>query len=360
VSSPEPPHPFKIVDLFAGPGGLDSAARDLQIPTIGIEWDPNACATRRAEDLETQERDVRDLSPDDFDDANVLVGGPPCQTFTVAGHGAGRKALDQVLAFAHRLAAPKNRKNLEPVRAELKALSDVRTGLVLEPLRWILQALADGRPYEAVVLEQVPTVLPVWQAFGGILQDNGYTVAHPAVLHTEQYGVPQTRRRAILIARRQDSELWRGKRLELPKPTHRRYRKGVAGREAGSGAPWITMGEALRNHRRGEFIVISNYGTGGDPKARGRRRWDEPSATVTGKVSRNRVIGIDGRELPRFSLNEAGLLQTFRDGYNWRGGDISQQIGNAVPPRLGMHILAAALDLPHALAQALQRQNSAG
>jgi DNA (cytosine-5)-methyltransferase 1 len=337
-------HSFKVVDLFAGPGGLDSAARDLGISTVGIEWDSDACATRYAEGLETRQKDVRELDPEHFDDANVLAGGPPCQTFTVAGNGAGRKALDQVLAFAHRFAA---RESLKSIRTDLEALSDERTGLVLEPLRWALQALDDGRPYQAVILEQVPAVLPVWQEFGKILADVGYSVAAPAIVHTEQFGVPQTRRRAILIARWMDSEVWRGLGPPaMPKPTHQRYRKGVPSSADSAEVPCVTMGEALRTHRRGNFVVISNYGTGGDPKARGRRTSNEPSATVTGKISRNRVIGLNGKELPRFSLNEAGLLQTFRDGYKWSGNGISQQIGNAVPPLLGKHVLRAALNLP--------------
>ena len=338
--------PLRIVDLFAGPGGLDTAALALDIPTIGVEWDDGACATREREGHATEQGDVRDFGPDDFPSANVLVGGPPCQTFTVAGHGAGRRALDQVFTFADRLA---RRDDPALVRADLKALSDERTGLVLEPLRWALQAQDAGRPYQAIVLEQVPAVLPVWRVYGEILRTNGYTVAEPAILHTEQYGVPQTRRRAILIAR------WTGRGamlptgVRLPEPTHCRYSAGAKqSRQTmlDGVAPWISMGEALRRYRSEAFEVVSNYGTGGDPKARGRRRSDEPAATVTGKVSRNRVIALDGSELPRFSQNEAGILQSFPDGYRWCGSDVAQQIGNAVPPRLGVHVLAAALALP--------------
>lgn len=346
MPQPESAADFKIIDLFAGPGGLDSAARNLGVRSVGVEIDAGACATRRAEGLETVEMDVRDRGPADFPDANVLAGGPPCQTFTVAGHGAGRKALDQVLEFAERLQA---REDPEAVKADLKMLSDERTGLVLEPLRWALEAADGGRPYEAVILEQVPAVLPVWKAFAAILAKNEYLVAPPAVLHTEEYGVPQTRRRAILIARRRGGICGAGAPT-LPEPTHRRYRKGVS-RNTGDSSklPWVTMGDALKRTRAEEFEIISNYGTGGDPKLRGRRRSDQPSATVTGKISRNRVVGLDGRDRPRLTLNEAGLLQSFRDGYRWSGKDVSQQIGNAVPPLLGMHVISAALGLTDTL-----------
>lgn len=104
------------------------------------------------------------------------------------------------------------------------------------------------------------------------------------------------------------------------------------------------MSEALP-HKPTPFTVISNYGTGGDPKARGRRRSDEPAATVTGKVSRNRVES-SGGVTGRFTTAEAGRLQTFPLTYPWSGGDLAQQVGNAVPPRLAAHVLATALGMP--------------
>jgi DNA (cytosine-5)-methyltransferase 1 len=50
-------------------------------------------------------------------------------------------------------------------------------------------------------------------------------------------------------------------------------------------------------------------------------------------------------ELDRFTVAEAGRLQTFPLDYPWAGKDVSQQIGNAIPPRLAAHVLAAALGL---------------
>jgi len=97
--------------------------------------------------------------------------------------------------------------------------------------------------------------------------------------------------------------------------------------------------------RPDRFVVISNYGSGGDPRARGRRTSAEPAATVTGKISRNRVVTHDQIELPRFSHSEAGRLQTFPADYPWSGRAIAQQVGNAIPPRLAAHVLAAALGI---------------
>ncbi|WKX19357.1 DNA cytosine methyltransferase [Streptomyces sp. HUAS CX7] len=328
--------PVKIVDLFAGPGGVDVAAEKLGVPTVGVEWDADACETRRAAGLGTVQGDVRQYGPADFPEADVLAGGPPCQTFTVAGSGAGRKALDDVLKFVDRMTARVDR---EQIASDLANLDDERTGLVLEPLRWILEAIdVQKKPYEAIVLEQVPAVLPVWEAYARALQNEGYSVDFGLLL-TEAYGVPQTRKRAVLVARRGEHD------VKLPAATHRTYRKGVP-RDAGdpSKEPWRTMGDVIE--RGTPFEVISNYGTGGDPKLRGRRTSSQPSATVTGKIRRNRVVSLDGAELDRFNHSEAGRLQTFPADYPWSGRDIGQQIGNAVPPRLAMHVLSAAFGWP--------------
>jgi DNA (cytosine-5)-methyltransferase 1 len=348
-----------MVDLFAGPGGLDIAAEALGVPSVGIEWDAGAYATRTQAGLHTVHEDVRKCKPTDpaFQGANVLAGGPPCQTFTVAGNGAGRRALDTVLKFVQRLVDRDKWPNIE---ADLADLEDERTGLVLQPLHWALEALdnPDLHPYHAIVLEQVPAVLPVWEAYAKALSDEYETDF--GVLHTEEFGVPQTRRRAVLIARRrnQDDLLRSPQPLKLPTPTHRRYRGRTKAENGGlvlaDALPenWVSMAQALPE-RPAPFTVISNYGTGGDPKARGERRSDQPSATITGKISRNRVIGPNGTD--RFSFSEAGRLQTFPATYPWSGKDVSQQIGNAVPPRLGMHIISAALGLGRPSQQALNQ-----
>lgn len=319
----------RIVDLFAGPGGLDVGAAWLGIPAEGIELDDNACATRTAAGLDTTQGDVRDFGPEDFPDATVLAGGPPCQTFTVAGTGTGRKALDDVVALVDRMA------NGEDAADSLSVFEDERTGLVLEPMRWILEALRQDSPYEAIVLEQVPQVLPVWAAYRKVLERFGYGVDHD-IVRTEQFGVPQTRRRAVLVARLEDEN------VALPQPTHEIFRRGQPRQATLDREPWVSMGDAL--DRNMPFTVISNYGSGGDPRKRGRRHSNEPAATVTGKVTRNR-LQLASNEFSRFTLAEAGRLQTFPPDYPWAGSDVGQQIGNAIPPRLAVHALASALNI---------------
>jgi DNA (cytosine-5)-methyltransferase 1 len=124
-------------------------------------------------------------------------------------------------------------------------------------------------PFEAIILDQIPAVLPVWRKFAEVFEECDYLVAPPAVLHAEEYGVPQTHWHSFLIARRRNS-FRSGNGLSLPEPTHRGYRNGVL-RQSGdrSRKPWMTMSEALRDSRRGGFEIVSNYETGGDPKTQG-------------------------------------------------------------------------------------------
>lgn len=136
----------------------------------------------------TVEGDVRDFHPLDFDRVPGFIASPPCQTFSAAGKGAGRAALDTVYQLAKTLQA---RRSVD---------SDERTGLVLEPLRWVLAAIDHDRSYEWLAFEQVPTVLPVWDFMAKIFRREGYYVATGKLLRGAMPRA-QTRKRAVLIAR---------------------------------------------------------------------------------------------------------------------------------------------------------------
>lgn len=317
----------KFISLFAGPGGMCTGAKNLGIETVGIEWDADACKTRRAAGLPTVEGDVRTYGPSDFPDCDSLMGGPPCQTFTVAGNGSGRKSLDDVVQLIRWMAAG------EDVTDVLSTVADDRTALVVEPLRWILQAASSGNPYRNIVLEQVPTVLPVWKEYASVLDTLGYKVV-TGVLNAEQYGVPQTRKRAFLVASLDRLPV-------LPKPTHSKYRKGVARSQVDAGClPWVALEDVA--DRGAPYWVRSNYNTASTGQ-RGRRDSNTPSFTVTSCVLRNRLFTHAGVELPRLSFAEAGAVQSFPVDYPWSGKGVHQQIGNAAPPLLVAAVLSAAL-----------------
>lgn len=339
----------ETVDLFAGPGGLDVGATRLGLKVTGIERDHAACETRRAAGLATVEGDVRDYGPGDFPEAENLAGSPPCQPYSVGGKGKGRAALDTVLDLAQRLASRQS------VALGLDGFEDERTGLVLEPLRWALEAMDAGRPYRTVVLEQVPTVLPVWEAFAAILRPEGYSVV-TSRLSAEEFGVPQTRTRAFLIASL-DGE------ARMPEPTHQRYRKGAPQGQGALGLlPWVSMADAIgwgMTHRPALTIAVGTAAGGPDPSCVGG---SGARATLYGERDAGRWINctriVDADNLPayrggrrdtiRVTPHDAALLQSFPADHPFRGSQtkVYEQIGNAVPCLLAQHVFAAAHGIP--------------
>ncbi len=283
---------IKALDLFAGTG-WGVACQRLGIDEAGVEIMPEAVATREANGMHTLYRDVWDGlqnpvvmaafyqwcadggSVREFYD--LLIASPPCQTFSLAGHGAGRAALDEVIE-AIKLGAYKDPAALR----EFGEKHDMRTALVLTPLAHVWR----DRP-RLVALEQVPTVLPVWEACADVMRELGYSVK-VEILNAEQYGVPQTRRRAILVARL-DGE------VQLPTPTHSRYYSRTPEKLDPGVKKWVSMAEALG--WTADEAEGSTY-TGNNKLAhQAVRTLDQPAPTVTaGHDSGNRgFIDEDGQ-----------------------------------------------------------------
>lgn len=260
------------LDLFAG-SGWGVACKWLGIHENGVEIMPEAVATREAAGMKTIYRDVWDglLDPSMVPDHDLHISSPPCQTFSAAGNGAGRRALSDVLtAIVEGL-------HEDPRRLfELTERLDPKTALVLTPLAHVFR----DRP-RFVALEQVPSVLPVWQACAEVMRTWGYSV-EVAVLNAEQWGVPQTRRRAILVARND------GLPVSLPTPTHSRYYSTNPTKLDDGVLPWVSMADALG--KPDNLTLRSNYGTGGDSQKRGMRQAGQPAPTITSKADRMKWI----------------------------------------------------------------------
>ncbi len=211
---------MSAIDLFGGAGGWDEAAEDLGLgKPLGIEWDAAACATREARGLRTLQADVALLDPLDFAPCTVLIASAPCQAFSSGGKGAGRDAMPTYKEAIARMVGgagmqmslgAEDAPGVVDVEWLDAACGDPRAHLVLEPLRWALALRPD-----VVALEQVPPVLPLWEAMADALRGVGYS-CWTGLLTSEMFGVPQTRLRAILIARREGV-------AAAPPPTHARY-----------------------------------------------------------------------------------------------------------------------------------------
>lgn len=354
---------MNVVDLFAGPGGWDVAARELGLDPLGIEFDDAACETREAAGLRTRQADVSSLDPDEFAPVDLLIASPPCQAFSRAGKREGIADLPLVWEAAKRLAAGDVEGGVE------LDWRDHRSELVLEPLRWALFL----EP-ELLAWEQVPDVLDFWRFCGQVLEARGWR-AWSGLVEAERYGVPQTRERAILLASRSAD-------VGPPHPTHQRYVKGEPQRHEvtldGEILPWVSMAEALgwdpadkvgfprRNdgddggeYRERDLRPASEPAFALSSKARSwvrfrsgnqenatERAVEEPAPTIAFGHNAARVEWVDEEEnVERVSLEEAAVLQSFNADYPFRGARSRrfQQIGNAVPPLLARAILQGLL-----------------
>jgi DNA (cytosine-5)-methyltransferase 1 len=220
-----------VVDLFAGPGGWDEGLRALGITDVeGIEKDPTACATAEAAGHARRQADIALVNPLEYRGITGKIASPPCPGFSAAGKGLGRKDFpiltDAIAAMAGGVPADTV---LDIVRARQH---DPRSALTLEPLRWAL-ALEP----EWIALEQVKEVLPLWEAYAAALQKRGYHVWTGKVF-AEQYGVPQTRIRAVLMASRKAA-------VDRPTPTHSRYYSHSPAKLDEGVTKWVSMAEAL-------------------------------------------------------------------------------------------------------------------
>lgn len=384
------------IDLFAGPGGWDHGVAPLGVRPVGVEWDALACRTARAAGHTRHQGDIAAMHPPTFVEGYTaagvrgLIASPPCQGFSPAGKGAGRVDAHRLLERLALLAAGKYG-TLRSAKASGAAadrmiadlhqhMTDDRSVLALEPLRWALWL----RP-EWLAWEQVVPVLPLWEACAEVLRAVGYHV-ETGVLNAEQYGVPQTRRRAILVAHRD-------RPVSLPTPTHSRYYARTPDRLDDGVLPWVSMAQALTwgmtqgrwTHPEGTLIRTNQ----GNPRdgyysrnsafpsptvtAIGSRSWNwipeaavpgdtswserRPSPTIVGSFRPDIVASPGWRKAGdgprqaqpgsiRVTVAEAAVLQSFPPDYPWQGNSTAQyrQVGDAVPPLLARAIVSAILE----------------
>jgi len=307
-----------ILELFGGPGGWSEALRLLGESDVAVELDPWACATRAAAGHRTIRADVTQVRvPDKI---RGLIASPPCPTFSAAGSGEGRDEMPALIEAVGRWA--------EHGWSDPWALcewSDPRTPLVLEPLRFLA---ADP---DWIACEQVPAVLPLWKRIAEVLTDKGWS-AWAGVLNSADFGVPQTRKRAILMAHRTQQ-------VHPPEPTHAEHPEPTLfGDEL---LPWVSMADALG--WEGPRSIDRRQQKDGVPVALVSS--DRPAPALDGQVGGKWNVLTDDHEPIKLTIRDALILQSFDPDYPTQGPKTAQflQVGNAIPPTLAAAVLRCLL-----------------
>ena len=327
---------LKAIDFFCGAGGLTRGLLDAGIGVAaGVDNDERLRKTYEtnntpsrfiAKDIaEVDIRELRDQLNIMRDDAVLYAACTPCQPFSTLNTMKGK---------------------------------DPRKSLLLD-----FAKLVDNCPPDFVLVENVPGIgsnpgREIYEEFVETLKRNRFQW-DDAKLDAKDYGVPQTRKRFLLVASRHGRPALprteRGERFATVRDAIGRY----PAIQDGEQSTWYKNHEARKlapHHRRIVAAVPPDGGSRRDiidtsillkchqrhPNAHenvfGRMAWDRPGPTLTCRCT-DVYCGrfIHPEQNRGISLREAAALQTFGDDYEFFGKSIQEnarQIGNAVPVRL--------------------------
>lgn len=217
---------MRVLEPFCCGGGASVGMALLGMDVIGVDHDPDACATHTAAGHRTIRADLsQPFTPPDGPFDGVWAS-PPCTAFSMAGHGRGRERAPDVVAAI----------DAQDWRSWHGPADPPEVWLVLPTMRLILETAPRW-----VAMENVPQTRPVMEACARVLERHGWR-CRVLELSAEQFGVAQTRKRCFLMARRDGMP-------DAPEPTHQRYVFGQPARPEstlfGERLPWVSMAEAL-------------------------------------------------------------------------------------------------------------------
>lgn len=285
-----------VLDLFAGCGGLALGFEAQGFETLGFEMDEDCCNTYR-HNLSGDCIQAKLDNSYKFPSAQVVIGGPPCQPFSVGGHQKGvRDARDGFPAFISAV---------EQAKPDIWMFENVR-GLMYKNKDYL----------EAIISE---------------LEDLNYVVEF-RLLNAVNHGVPQNRERMIVVGHRGS--------FDFPAIQTEKTKAGDAVHDIAhvydSDSKFLTMSMDA---------YVAKYEKASKCITPRDLHLDRPARTVTCRNlagatgDMHRVVMPDGRRR-RLTIREGARLQSFPDWFEFQGKETScfNQVGNAVPPLLAYEI----------------------
>jgi len=325
---------LKYIDLFCGAGGLSYGFDKVRNCNVfAVDIDPAFCKTylRNFPKHKLVQQDISKLTEDEIlkltanKKIDVVIGGPPCQGFSMAGN-IGRKFIDD----------PRNHLFQEFVRVVKIVKSDY---FVMENVAR-LYTHNKGKTRQEIIKQ---------------FEELGYTV-DCKVFNTVDFDVPQSRQRILFIGNRISKNIFfPEKSIKTPKTIKDAIDK-YPKLESGESCSKIPNHIAMK-HSEQMLEKMSYISDGGDRKEipenirpqKGdvrkyiRYKSNEPSVCITGDMrkifhySQNRAL----------TVRELASIQTFPDNFIFEGTSISQQqqVGNSVPPIFAEKIAKAIIKM---------------
>lgn len=354
---------MKVIDLFSGCGGMSAgflqAGFDI---TKAVEFDPVIAKTYAANfpGVHLAIEDIKNVDESGFfnnGEADVIIGGPPCQGFSMAGARIRRGFIDDPrnYLFKHYYSVVKTVRPSVFVMENVKGMVSMQNGAILAEIIRLFEdkEAFDGEPYKI----------------------------YPKLVDASDFGIPQKRERLLLIGVSGKSidleEAWNKAKSNVVSETESFFNKTCV-RDAIGNLPAPSADgvidnptpetdyqrylacdcSQLTNHSASKhstrvvermarikpgqnFTSLSEEIKSVHSGSYGRLSWDEPAATITTRFD----TPAGGRfthpqENRTLTHREAARIQSFRDDFVFYGDrrSISRQIGNAVPPKIAYFV----------------------
>ena len=297
--------PEVVLDLFAGCGGLSLGFEAAGFMTIGYEMDITAAATYN----KNLNGDCFAIKLDlefNYPEADIIIGGPPCQPFSVGGHQRGMEdARDGFPIFIDAV------KKLQP------------KVFMFENVRGLLYS---NKWYFDLVLQELIKL--------------GYFIDYK-LLNAVNFGIPQNRERLFVIGHRA--------KFVFPKPHVKKVTVGEA-----IGDTMFTAPEGSKFLNPSMDTYIAKYEKASDCINPRDLYFDKPARTLTcrnlaGATGDMQRVRLKDGQRRRLLHGEAARLQSFPDWFEFTGNETQRfnQIGNAVPPLLAYQLAVALKECYH-------------